>query len=80
VDGFRALPLLEDLDLAVRLRARRRVIRLLDAAVVSSARRLRAGGLWRGGMHAWRLVRDFHARRPLDRAAVKFYAAQAPER
>ncbi|MBK1668523.1 hypothetical protein CKO28_10815 [Rhodovibrio sodomensis] len=44
VGGYRALPLMEDVDLVRRLGRRR--IRLLDARAVTSAARYRRGGWW----------------------------------
>lgn len=73
--GFRILSLLEDLDFAMRLRARGRAVRILDAAVVTSSRRFRSAGIWRSSYRAWRLVRAFHSQRPLDRSAVEFYTS-----
>ena len=77
LEGFRPLPLMEDLDFASRLRARGRAVRVLGLAVTSSARRFRGAGIARGGLRAWRLVRDFHAGRPLDRRAAEFYGPRS---
>jgi len=68
--GFRDWPLMEDLEFMTRLRQRRGRIRILDAAVLTSARRQRSEGLlhctlrnlclrllYHLGLHPTRLVR-----------------------
>jgi rSAM/selenodomain-associated transferase 2 len=76
--GYRPLAILEDLDLAIRLRAAGHRIELVRPSVVTSARRYAEIGIWRGGWRAWRLVRDFRRGRPLDQAAVSFFAETGP--
>lgn len=75
--GFRSLPVLEDLDLCLRLRQLGFRSVLLPQRVITSARRFAGVGIWRGGWWAWKLVRDFRRGRALDAAAARFYAGPA---
>ena len=59
VGGFREIPLMEDYELAVRLKPRRRTV-LLNEFVVTSGRRFLRKGLIRTSLLNWRIIHAFH--------------------
>lgn len=64
IGGFRPLPLMEDYDLSIRLKARGHAPVLLKEALFTDARRFEEHGIWRTIVHMQRLQRDF--RRGVD--------------
>jgi rSAM/selenodomain-associated transferase 2 len=73
IGGFRPLPLMEDLDLSVRLKRHGYRVRILPSSVITSSRRFHEIGIWHGGVRAWRLCRAFHKGSSADRSAAEFY-------
>ncbi|NJB68236.1 rSAM/selenodomain-associated transferase 2 [Desulfobaculum xiamenense] len=73
IGGFRDMPLMEDLEIMTRIRRRADRIRILDAAVTTSARRWREEGLLRCTLRNWALRLAYHAGISAHRLAA-FYS------
>jgi rSAM/selenodomain-associated transferase 2 len=58
--GFREIPLMEDYDMAARMKGRG-LTRILPLAVLTSGRRFLQRGLWRTAMTNWDIVMRFRA-------------------
>jgi rSAM/selenodomain-associated transferase 2 len=73
VGGFRDLPLMEDLDLALRLRRAGVRLTMLRGPVVTSARRVAAVGLFPFIWRCYVLIRAFRRGAPLDPVAARTF-------
>ncbi|MEB3199404.1 MAG: TIGR04283 family arsenosugar biosynthesis glycosyltransferase [Synechococcaceae cyanobacterium] len=74
--GLRPLPLMEDLDLVLRLR-RLGPLQLLPAALRVDGRRWRRLGIWRVSLSNARLRRAWRAGVPAEELAARYYGGQA---
>lgn len=69
--GYREVPIMEDYDLALRMRRRHRV-RIVDLAVSTSGRRFLEKGLLRTAILNWRTVIDWHKGHSPEKLAARY--------
>ncbi len=66
--GFREIPIMEDYDLALRMRRRGRT-RVLPLTVITSGRRFLRKGVLRTAMRNWSIIASYHRGVPPDELA-----------
>jgi rSAM/selenodomain-associated transferase 2 len=69
--GFRDIPIMDDYELALRLRRSGRS-RILPLTVITSGRRFLQKGLWRTAWTNWRIIAKYHAGADVEKLAKMY--------
>lgn len=77
VGGFPDIPLMEDIELARRLKRRKRPL-CLKGPLVTSSRRWEREGIWRTVLLMWRLRLAYRLGVPAERLALRYRACGSP--